>query len=148
RFARDLRGRACLTAPSLKGLHRVSAEDVARSLSLRACDSSDFTKMCHPIGGNVACPICRIFGSRWIPGIIRYRDLVSSVKPITESRARTRLSKRGIRRSTETIQFEVLPSGTTFSGQIDFPGADLSLLALSIAGLRSISSIGAASAVG
>src|SRR5437588_5721682 len=76
-FVRDVRGRLCIPASTLKGTHRAATEHIAAGVGLSICNPPTANRMCHPLRGTSACPVCRIFGSPWLPGRIYYTDLVS-----------------------------------------------------------------------
>ncbi len=144
-FARDTRGRPCIPATTLKGLHRVSVEVLVAQMGLPE-------RMCYPVAGQAgktACPVCLIFGSPWLAGKVYYRDTVSNAQSMLDSRVTMPQSRRrqvGIGRFTTTR--EVLPAGITFAGRIDHQLTDQALLALALAGLRAIIHIGGGAALG
>ena len=148
-FTRDVRGRPCISATMLKGLHRAMTEQVANALKLPICNPPIAAQMCHPITGKPACPVCRIFGSPWLPGRIRYRTLLATGTPVVESHIRApRSRQRGVQLARHTVDYEVLPAGTIFSGSVDHQLSDPALLGLALAGLRSITTIGAGGSLG
>lgn len=153
-FARDVRGRPCIPASTLKGLHRASTERIAAAIGLRVCHPPDAAQLCHSTAATSACAVCRIFGSPWLPGSLRYRDLVlpnatTSVTPIIETRETAAQSRRrGVRLRYESSRREVLPAGTTFSDHIDYLLGDPALLGLALAGLRAITVIGSGNGAG
>jgi hypothetical protein len=105
--------------------------------------------MCQPLAGETACAVCRSFGSPWLPGRIFYRDLTTNAAPIVENRIRAaQTRRRRVRLSVYEQQWEILPAGVTFSGQINHLLSDNGSLALAVAGLRSITAIGAGTATG
>src|SRR5215208_5713000 len=67
-FVRDARGRLCIPASTLKGTHRAAAEQLASGLGLQIWGAPVASRMCHPLRGQSGCPVCRIFGSPWLPG--------------------------------------------------------------------------------
>ncbi|MEP7286399.1 MAG: RAMP superfamily CRISPR-associated protein [Chloroflexota bacterium] len=146
-LARNSRGRPCIPATTLKGLHRAAAEQMIAALGLWVCDAPIVTRMCHPlhgqINGQTACMACQIFGSPWLPGRIYYRDLVAAREAITVTRTRSAQSRqRGVRLALKTEQYEVLPAETIFTGQIQHTLTDKALLGLALAALRSIRLVG------
>ncbi len=148
-FARDARGRPCIPASTLKGVHRSATERIAAALGLPMCGAPDASRMCHPTGGQAACVVCRIFGSPWLPGKIYYRDLVANVKLLTVTRFVVPQSRRRrVQIERRHLNHEVLPGDTQFSGRLDCQVRDAALLALMLAGLRSITLIGGGSAAG
>jgi CRISPR/Cas system CSM-associated protein Csm3 (group 7 of RAMP superfamily) len=148
-FVRDARGRPCIPASTLKGVHRSATERIAAALGLPICGAPDTSQMCHPTGGQVACVVCRIFGSPWLPGKVHYRDLVANVKPLTMTRFVVPQSRRRrVQIERRQLNTEVLPGGTQFSVRLDCQIQDTALLALTVAGLRSITVIGGGSAAG
>jgi CRISPR/Cas system CSM-associated protein Csm3 (group 7 of RAMP superfamily) len=94
-ITRDPKGRVCIRAATLKGIHRAATEQVALSLNLMACDSTVPQHMCQPAGKQSFCPICRTFGSPWLPGKVYYRDLTVTTTRLNrddgESRSRSTL---------------------------------------------------------
>src|SRR5262245_59787323 len=119
-FTRDVRGRPCIPATTLKGLHRAMTEQVAAALKLPICNPPIAAQMCHPIAGKPACAVCRIFGSPWLPGRIRYRNLLATVTPVVETHIHgPRSRQRGVQLAQHSTEYEVLPAGTTFSASID-----------------------------
>ena len=152
RFARDARGRPCLRASTLKGLHRASTEQIARALGLPVCHSPIAAQMCQPCAGEPVCAVCRIFGSPWVPGRVFYRDLIAasaSDKPGVDRRVRAAQSRgRRVRLAVYEQSREVLLVGVTFSGTINHLLHDEGSLGLALAGLRAIPAIGAGSAAG
>ena len=149
RFARDARGRPCIPASMLKGVHRFSTEQIAAALGLPICGTPDASQMCHPTGGQAACVVCQIFGSPWLPGKIHYRDLVVNVPLLTATRFVVPQSRRRrVQIERRHLNYEVLPGGTQFTGRLDCQVQDSALLALMLAGLRSITRIGGGGAAG
>ena len=71
-FIKDREGWAYIPATALKGKVRHAVEQVARGTGRTVCETHH--KMCreHP------CPACRIFGSPWIPGAVRFANLTLS----------------------------------------------------------------------
>jgi CRISPR/Cas system CSM-associated protein Csm3 (group 7 of RAMP superfamily) len=148
-FTRDVRGRPYIPATTLKGLHRAMTEQVATALNLRICNPPLSAQMCHPIAGKPACPVCRIFGSPWLAGRLRYRNLIAGTAPIVEHHIQASQSRRRrVQLTRHTSQYEVLPAGTVFSGQVDHQIADPALLGLALAGLRSITTLGSGGSLG
>jgi CRISPR/Cas system CSM-associated protein Csm3 (group 7 of RAMP superfamily) len=149
RFVRDARGRPCIPASTLKGLHRLTTERIAAALGLPVCGTPAASHMCHPTGGQAACVVCQIFGSPWSPGKIYHRDLAVNVTPLTRTRIVAPQSRRRrVQIERRHVNYEVLPGGTLFSGRLDCLFQDSALLALALAGLRSITMIGGGSAIG
>jgi CRISPR-associated protein Csm3 len=70
--ARD--GWPYIPATTLKGRLRHAVERVARGLGEQVCDTHH--KMCRE--RTEACPVCRVFGSPWLPGPLRFTDLTLS----------------------------------------------------------------------
>ena len=151
-FARDARGRPCIPATTLKGLHRASVRAVSVGLGLRACESSTPEQMCHPLPPEQACPVCLIFGSPWLPGRLFYRDVLCSAQTVEDTRVVMPQSrKRQVAVGRFTTLRETLPANTSFSGRIDLhldQRNDPALLALALLGLRAITRFGAGSAHG
>jgi len=100
--------------------------------------------MCHPLNGQTGCVVCRIFGSPWLPGLIHYRDLVANVTPVVDLRvAAPQSRRRGVRTGQYQQKREVLPGGSVLNGHLDHLIQEPALLALALAGLRSITAVGA-----
>lgn len=149
RVARDVRGRPCIPAMTLKGAHRASAEQIARALGLAVCGAPIPDHMCYPLPGESACLVCRIFGSPWLPGKVFYRDLVINAQPVIDSRVMAAQSRRRrVRLESRTVQRELLPAPQTLTGRVDHLLADPVLLGLALAALRSITALGQGSATG
>lgn len=149
-LVRDPQGRPCIPAATLKGVHRVATEQIATALGLQICRPPLASQMCQPTGG-LACPICRIFGAHWLPGAIRYADLLpgSAVTPQIEQVAHAPHSRRRrVMLKADTSAREVVRAGSIFAGRIDLLTHDADLLALTVAGLRAVNTIGAAGATG
>jgi CRISPR/Cas system CSM-associated protein Csm3 (group 7 of RAMP superfamily) len=70
--ARD--GWPYIPATALKGRLRHAVERVARGLGEQVCDTHH--KMCRERAE--ACPVCRVFGSPWLPGPLHFADLTLS----------------------------------------------------------------------
>ncbi len=148
-IVRDGRGRPCIPAVTLKGLHRAATEQIAAGLGLTICDAPIAAHMCHPTHGQEACAVCRIFGSPWLPGVIFHRDLTTTATPIVGTSVSAPQSRRRrVRMALHNRNREALPGGLALSGRIDHMIQDTALLALALAGLRSITAIGAAKAIG
>jgi hypothetical protein len=148
---RDDRGRFIVSANTLKGAHRRSAETLAGALGLPVCASPQPQRMCHPLAARDACPVCQIFGSPWLAGGVFYRDAVATAPApptaITFSRAgQSRLRRRLT--DQRTHQAYVIPAGTTLTTtllhRVTVPG----LLGLLLASLRALRTLGASNAVG
>ncbi len=95
-----------------------------------------------------SCPVCRLFGSPWLAGKLRVRDL-----PIDEKTWTGRVEVRdgvGIRRDTRTAakgilySYETVPAGARFACQILIENADEVELGLAMLGLRVCSWVGLA----
>lgn len=70
--ARD--GWPYIPATALKGRLRHAVERVARGLGKTVCDTHH--KMCRD--RHTACPVCRVFGSPWLPSPLHFADLILS----------------------------------------------------------------------
>ena len=146
-FVRDNRGRPLLSAATLKGMHRAATEKLAAGLGFTVCDAPVPEHMCHPLRG--LCVVCQIFGSPSVPGRIFCHPLTTSAVPIGVEVARTSLSRRRrLYQTTTHSAYEVLPAGTTFTGEIKHLIGSKPLLALGLAALRTIQSIGSANSIG
>jgi hypothetical protein len=147
--ARDSRGRPCIRASTLKGIHRAATEQIAAALGLSVCDATLARRMCQPLPGETACAVCHIFGSPWLPGRIFYRDLTTNAAPVVDTRVRAAQSRRRhVQLSIDEQAREILPASVTFAGQVNHLLSENVSLALAIAGLRSIRALGAGSATG
>jgi len=148
-IVRDSRGRPCIPAVTLKGLHRATTQQVADALGLTVCGSRSTNRMCQPLGKQTACVICRLFGSPWVAGALRYRDLLTTANPYMATLTHVPQSRRRrVQLGRSIVSREVLPAGTIFTGQIDLALDDHVLLALAVTGLRSITTLGAGQAAG
>lgn len=101
-------------------------------------DEGDFTRTVAA----ATCPVCRLFGSPWLAGKLRIRDL-----PIEEKTWAGRLEVRngvGIRRDTRTAakgilySYEAVPAGARFDCEILIENADEVELGLAMLGLREL----------
>jgi hypothetical protein len=145
--ARDTRGRPCIRAATLKGLHRAATEQIAAGLGFAICNAP--ARLCHPLPGQPACPVCRIFGSPWLAGVVYYRDLVAEQTPTMEAASVAPQSRhRRVKIGLYTRKREVLPAGLALAGRIDHLINEPPLLALALIGLRSIRAVGAGNATG
>ena len=148
-FARDSRGRPYVPASTLKGLHRATTEQVAAALGLKVCRAPIASQMCHPLNGENACAVCRIFGSPWLSGKLFYRDLPLTVAPVVATRVGApQARQRRVQLGQCNASREVIPGPLTLTGHIDHLLHDPALLGLALAGLRAITALGAQSALG
>jgi CRISPR-associated protein Csm3 len=147
------RGWPYVPASALKGRLRHAVEQVAASLGAPVCVTHQ--NMC-PHGGSF-CPVCRIFGSPWLPGKLRFArlDLTAPeflIKRLKERRTPPRTAhrygvalsrRRGVAEEALLFTTEVMEPGTelTFSGSLT---GDLepSEVALVLAGFRLIPALG------
>src|SRR5262245_56523168 len=70
-IVRDVRGKPCIPAATMKGLHRAAVEQIAQALGLKICRAPVAAHMCHPLGvqtaqtaqsahmTQIACAVCR-----------------------------------------------------------------------------------------
>jgi hypothetical protein len=105
------------------------------------------------MNGQAACTICRIFGSAWLPGIVRHRDLVVTSTATgnlqTESRVTAPQSRRRrVQLDRNVVEREVLPAGLKLIGRIELLTQDRAVIALALAGLRAVMTLGAGNATG
>jgi CRISPR-associated RAMP protein (TIGR02581 family) len=128
----DMREGLCVSATRKEEL----ARDARRSDGL--VDENKFTKSI----AQESCPVCRLFGSPWLAGKLRVRDL-----PIDEKTWAGRVEVRdgvGIRRDTHTAaknvlySYEVVPAGARFNIQILIENANDVELGLGMLGLREL----------
>jgi CRISPR-associated RAMP protein (TIGR02581 family) len=128
----DMRQGLCVSATRKEEL----AKDATRSDGL--VDENKFTKSI----AQESCPVCRLFGSPWLAGKLRVRDL-----PIDEKTWAGRVEVRdgvGIRRDTHTAaknvlySHEVVPAGAHFKIQILIENANDVELGLAMLGLREL----------
>lgn len=68
---KDRDGRPYVPASAFKGRLRHAVEQVAHTQGLSDCDPHRRT--CR---GDSPCPVCRVFGSPWVPGRLRFARLV------------------------------------------------------------------------
>jgi CRISPR-associated RAMP protein (TIGR02581 family) len=89
-----------------------------------------------------SCPVCRLFGSPWLAGKLRVKDL-----PVDEDTYVGRVEVRdgvGIRRDTRTVarqllfNFEAVPAGTCFDFEMVIENADEVEMGLAMLGLREL----------
>jgi CRISPR/Cas system CSM-associated protein Csm3 (group 7 of RAMP superfamily) len=151
RIVRDARGRACIPATTLKGLHRAATEGIALALELPVCNAP--SQMCQPMNGQVACVVCRIFGSPWLPGIVRYRDLVVTSTATGASQTESRVTapqsrRRRVQLDRVAVEREVLPAGLTLNGRIELLTQDRALIALALIGVRAVTALGGGKSTG
>ncbi|MCC7446704.1 MAG: hypothetical protein IT324_04770 [Anaerolineae bacterium] len=148
-IVRDSRGRPCIPAVTLKGLHRATTQEVADALGLTVCGSRSINRMCQPLGKQTACVVCRLFGSPWVAGTLRYRDLLTNTNPYTATLIHAPQSRRRrVQMERAAISRDVFPADTTFTGSIELVQDDQALLALAVLGLRSITTLGAGKSAG
>ena len=83
--ARD--GWPYVPATVFKGRLRHAVERVARGLGVEVCDTH--RKMCRQ--AELACPVCKVFGSPWITGRLRFVDLELSAPQSLVDRRREKL---------------------------------------------------------
>ncbi len=60
-----------IPASSFKGRLRHAVERLAHGLDRKACETH--RKMCRDEA--TACPVCRVFGSPWLPGSLQFMDM-------------------------------------------------------------------------
>lgn len=128
----DIQKGLCVTKKDKEEL----ARDARRSDGL--VDENKFTKSV----AQKSCPVCRLFGSPWLAGKLRVRDL-----PIDERTWAGRVEVRdgvGIRRDTHTAaknvlySYEAVPAGARFNCQILIENANDVELGLAMLGLREL----------
>lgn len=100
-FIKDRNGWPYIPATAFKGQLRHAVERAAQGLSQRIC--ATHRKMCRDGAG--ACPACRIFGSPWLPGRLRFVDLTLSGPP--ELVARQKSASQKERRITHPYRYGV-----------------------------------------
>ncbi len=92
-FIKDRDGWPYIPATAFKGQLRHAVERAAQGLSQRVC--ATHRKMCREASS--ACPACRIFGSPWVPGKLRFVDLTLSGPPeLVAQREKARQENRHI----------------------------------------------------
>lgn len=64
-----------IPATSMKGRLRDEVERLLRAQSLTICDAPRPETMCRPLAGQVACPVCQLFGSPWQEASLYFNDL-------------------------------------------------------------------------
>lgn len=148
---KDHQGWPYIPASALKGRLRHAVEQVAAGLSARVCVTHQ--DMC-PQDGDF-CPVCRIFGSPWLPGRLRFARLNLAgpqwlVGRLEEGKIRTTqrygvaLSRRrGVAEDALLYTTELLEPGTelVFNGRLvgDLEPPEVALV---LAGLKLIPALG------
>ncbi len=126
-----------IPATQIKGRLRASCEQLARMRGWRICQPP--TQLCH----TTPCVSCRLFGSPWLEGKLYFSDLTSAEPAYLDQRARTMRSRaRGVMTRHEPQQRMIIPAGAQFKGVIHYDFSEIALLALVVAGLNNINSIG------
>jgi CRISPR/Cas system CSM-associated protein Csm3 (group 7 of RAMP superfamily) len=157
-FIKTRGGWPYIPASAFKGRLRHAVERSARGLGMRVCDTH--RKMCRD--AHAACPVCRVFGSPWIPGRLRFVDLnlsapqrlvercQSEEHPRTEVRYGVALNRRrgvaadGLLYTTELFEpGEPISFEGTLTGPIGRVGA-----AWLVAGLNLLPALGRAKSTG
>ena len=86
--ARD--GWPYIPASAFKGRLRHTVERLGRALRYPVCDTH--RQMCREAGR--ACPVCRLFGSSWLPGLVRFCALeLSGPELLVQQRQKERQKK-------------------------------------------------------
>jgi len=150
---KDHKGWPYVPASAFKGRLRHTVEQIAAALNARVCVTHK--EMC-PIDGDF-CPVCRIFGSPWLPGRLRFARLnligpdwlikrlqARRNPPRTTQRSGVALSRRrGVAEDTLLYTTELFEPGTDllFRGQLvgDLHPSEIALVS---AGLKLIPAMG------
>lgn len=161
---KDAEGIPYLPGSTLKGIMRHEAEKIVRSLwkDEAVCRSPNPATMCpqnRPIEQRF-CPICRVFGSPWLPSSLIFSDLKPGERLDRQVMKDTKLRfgvgiSRYRRVAAEDLLYtlEVAPAaqGVPFRGTIEgnIPDNEWKrLLALVLASLQTINAIGGAKSRG
>jgi len=157
-FIKALDGWPYIPATAFKGRLRHAVERVARGMGFEVCDTH--RRMCRHVLS--ACPVCKVFGSPWIPGRLRFVDLELSGPPALVKRRRGKLHPRtktrygvalnrrrgvaadGLLYTTELFEAgEPISFSGTLTGEIDQVNA-----AWLVAGLNLLPALGRAKSAG
>jgi len=160
-LVKDAGGRPVIPGSSLKGIVRHECERIIRSLipafdNLWSCHPPHAKNMCK---ADPLCPICRIFGSPWRAAPLTFDNLVLATESEKQSRTWKELrSVRetgirfgvGINRSRKVVAEELLystetyapPQALVYRGRIWGKLGERREVALLLAGLRSVSTLG------
>ncbi len=146
-------------ATAFKGRLRHAVERVARGLGIEVC--STHRKMCRQL--ELACPACKVFGSPWISGQLRFVDLQLSgpqrlierreqqgKRPRTQTRYGVAMNRRrGVAADALLYTTELLETGEAISFEGTLTGeieqVDVAWL---VAGLNLLSALGRAKSTG
>lgn len=154
--ARD--GWPYVPATAFKGRLRHAVEQVVRGLGVEVCDTH--RKMCRHVES--ACPVCKVFGSPWITGRLRFVDLELSapqslvdrreqkLQPHTQTRYGVALNRRrGVAADALLYTTELFKPGVPISLQGTLTGEiDVADAAWLIAGLKLLPALGRAKSTG
>ncbi|HEY75750.1 MAG TPA: hypothetical protein G4O00_06165 [Thermoflexia bacterium] len=155
---KGLDGWPYIPASAFKGRLRHAVEQVAAGMGQAVCTTHH--SMCRK--AESACPACRIFGSPWLPGRLRFVDLELSGPPeLVEQRRRGKRLHTSARHSVALSRARrVAEDGLLFATELLVPGVplefsgtlegplDLQEAAWVIAGLRFLPALGRAKSSG
>ncbi|MFH1634280.1 MAG: RAMP superfamily CRISPR-associated protein [Chloroflexota bacterium] len=91
-----------IPASSFKGRLRHTIERLAHGLGSPACETH--RKMCRK--ADIACPVCQIFGSPWLPGPVRFVDIELSGPPAMVEQ-REKIKRMGLPHPQTTERYGV-----------------------------------------
>ncbi len=150
---KDRQGWPYVPASALKGRLRHAVEQVALALGLEVCETNRDMCLHH----DDVCRVCRIFGSPWYPGRLRFSRLTLSgpeslVRRLKDSRGRPRTTlrygvaisrRRGVAENALLYTTELFEPGAAlmFTGQLT-GDLDPEEVILVLAGLQSIPALG------
>lgn len=147
-----------IPATAFKGRLRHAVERAARGMGIHVCDTH--RKMCRD--EDTACPVCRVFGSPWVPGRLRFVDLkLSGPKRLIDRREEkkrlltaTRYGvalnrRRGVAEDALLYTTELFEPGALVSFKGTLTGAiELVDVAWLVAGLDLLPALGRAKSTG
>lgn len=137
-----------IPATSVKGRLRHEVERLLLSQNIGVCHAPSPESMCQPVGEQVFCPVCRLFGSPWLESALYFQDLIlvdedmrllrtqrtsqrkTARAPQTESRAGIRINRyRRVVQEDFLFSTELFEPGMpwTFGGQVAFTGDTVDL---------------------
>jgi len=160
-LVKDARGLPIIPGSSLRGKTRHACEQIVRSLNVgRVCGAPYPDDICWSESPDALCPVCRIFGSPWYPSPLRFGNLTlqlaSGLPNLKDHRWEQHLEWSelragvGLSRAQRTAQEDILYTvetyrqtpALTYHGTIDGRLESREQVALLVAGLRSIQTLG------
>jgi len=141
---RNPAGQPCIPATAIKGRLRATVEHIANGFDWPICGGA----LCYPLDGE-PCAVCQLFGSRWREGRLAFSDLVTNNAPVMLDRQRAARSRvRGVSGEVDRFKGEMLPAGTILIGTLAHGLSADWQLALVIAGLHAMNTLGSSGALG